>query len=138
MKALWPVFPCEEKYRMSTSVSLYIRIRTAEGCYRYKKPVYASNHRLKPLCALVDGKEQRHPEGSYHLRYVRNDKRDWEPVGAEPAQALADLSKRQKIQAAIAAGANFVEPEKPKPNAQRPLASAVTEYLGTSRSTGPL
>ncbi len=78
------------------------------------RPVYASNHRLKPLCALVDGKEERHPEGTYHLRYVRNGKRHWEPVEGGPAQALAALSKRQKIQAAIAAGANVVGPQAAK------------------------
>jgi len=49
---------------MSASFSLYIRIRTAEG-HRYKKPVYASNHRLKPLHAVVDGKPEGHPEGTY-------------------------------------------------------------------------
>ena len=45
-------------------------------------------------------------------------------------QALAKLSRREKIQEAIAAGAKFIEPEKPRPGARRPLASAADKYLG--------
>lgn len=117
---------------MSSRVSLYIRIRTADGRHPYVKPVYAANQRLRKHYAVVDGKAEYHPEGTYHLRFVRNGKRVWEAVGPEPAQALAKLSKREKIQDAIAAGAQVIEVEKQKPNprSRRPLASAIDEYLG--------
>jgi integrase len=78
----------------------------------------------------VNGKPEHHPEGTYHLRYVRSGKRVWEAVGTEPAQALAKLARREKIQVAIAAGAQVVEPEKPKANPRRLLQKAVDEYLG--------
>ena len=117
---------------MSTSVSLYIRIRTASGRHPYVQPVYVNSGRLKPFCAMVDGQPEHHPEGVYYLRFLRDGKRVWEAVGSEPAQALAKLSRREKIQDAIAAGVQVIEPEKPKPqaNPRRPLTRAVDEYLG--------
>jgi hypothetical protein len=40
--------------------------------------VYAANGKLKPLCAFVDGKQEHHREGVYHLRYLKAGKRVWE------------------------------------------------------------
>jgi integrase/recombinase XerD len=117
---------------MPQKAVLYIRVRTPEGKYRYVKPVYAANERLKPLWALVNGKPERHPEGSYHLRYTRDGRRVWEAVGAEPAQALAKLARREKILEAVSLGIEVVEPEKRQlPRAKRgKLRAAVDEYLG--------
>jgi hypothetical protein len=53
-------------------VTLYIRITTAEGKRKMRKPVYASRGRLKPLYA-ADAKGNSlgyHPEGEYYLRYA--------------------------------------------------------------------
>lgn len=116
---------------MPQKVTLYLRIRTPEGQYRYAKPVYAANQRLKPLWAHVKGKPEHYPKGTYHLRYVRNGKRVWEAVGAEPAQALAKLARREKILEAVALGIEVVEQQPPLIATPEPgrLQAAVDEYL---------
>lgn len=65
----------------SHKVSLKIRIKTTDGTRRYATPVFAANGRLKPLFAIVGGKPELHAEGVYNLRYRREGRRIWEPVG---------------------------------------------------------
>ena len=36
-----------------------------------RNPFYSANGKLKPLWAMVDGRPEHHPEGTYHLRYHR-------------------------------------------------------------------
>ena len=40
----------------SSPVSLYLRVRSAEGGWLYARSVTASNGRIRPLHALIDGK----------------------------------------------------------------------------------
>ena len=58
-----------------TRFSIYKYVRTSNG-WRYCKPVYGRNNKLKPDAVLVDGKEEAHPEGSYYL----NVDGQWEKV----------------------------------------------------------
>lgn len=50
-------------------VTLAVRIHLASGKRRYSNPVFASNGRLKPQYAIVDGNSVHHPEAVYALRY---------------------------------------------------------------------
>jgi len=59
-------------------VRLYLRVRLPNGNRQCVDPVYAANGKLKPLCAFVDGKQEHHREGVYHLRYLKAGKRVWE------------------------------------------------------------
>ena len=52
-----------------------IRVRLQNGSYPFVDPVYASNGKLKPLYAVVGGREERHPEGVYYLRYANGQRR---------------------------------------------------------------
>jgi hypothetical protein len=54
---------------MKNSVSLYLRVRSANGSCTYVKSTCTPNHRLKALHGIVDGVSTRCPEGSYHLRF---------------------------------------------------------------------
>ena len=46
--------------------SIYKYARTSKG-WRYCKPIYGKNNKLKPDAVLVDGKEELHTKGAYYL-----------------------------------------------------------------------
>ena len=41
---------------------IYKYVKTNKG-WRYYKPAYSTNNKIKPHVVLVDGKEEPHPEG---------------------------------------------------------------------------
>jgi hypothetical protein len=76
---------------MKSLVSLYLRIRSADGGWTYARSVTASNGRLRPLFALLNGKPTYCPEGIYNLRYTIDGKRIWQPVGSDASRAQVEL-----------------------------------------------
>jgi len=52
-------------------VRLELRVRLSYGSRLYLDPVLSANGKLKPLCAVVDGKAEHHPEGTYSGRVPR-------------------------------------------------------------------
>ncbi len=68
---------------------IYLRIRKADGAYRYVKVVKAANGKIRPLYGMVDGRAEHHPEGEYNVRVVSNGKRSWHSVGQDPNAAIA-------------------------------------------------
>jgi hypothetical protein len=83
---------------------LKIRVRLSDGSRPFLDPVLSANGKLKPLCAVVHGKPEYRPEGSYFLRYATPDgKRVWKPIGKDAQLALAELVKQEKALAARAA-----------------------------------
>jgi integrase/recombinase XerD len=110
------------------NVKILIRIRTTDGKRSYKRPVFASNGKLKPLFALVDGKPKYHPEGVYCLRYSKSGKRIWEEVGKDAGKAITEKLKREGIIRAQTLGIEVVEASK---DSRKPkLRDAICEYLG--------
>jgi integrase/recombinase XerD len=110
------------------AVRLKIRVRFADGSRPFLDPVLSPNGKLKPHYAYVDGKPEHRPEGSYFLRYARDGKRVWEPVGSDAQHALTEKLKTKKKFEAKAAGVAVVE-DKPQKK-MTSLTWAVTEYLG--------
>lgn len=107
-------------------VRLKIRIRLPDGSRPFLDPVLSSNGKLKPLYAIVDGKPEHHPNGTYFLRYaVPGGKRVYKPISKD-ADPLTELQKRQKGLDAQAAGVVLAEQE---PERRTPLKAAITEYL---------
>lgn len=101
-------------------VLLKIRIRLPDGSRPFLDPVLSSNGKLKPLYAIVDGKPEHHPNGTYFLRYaVLGGKRVYKPIskGADP---LTELQKRQKGLDAQAAGVVLAEQEPERRTPSRP------------------
>jgi hypothetical protein len=47
-------------------VSIWLHCKTAKG-WRYCRPVYGKNNKIKPAYAWVDGAEQHFPEAQYCL-----------------------------------------------------------------------
>jgi hypothetical protein len=68
---------------MRSPVTFYLRIPSAEGSWIYVPPIYSPNHKLKPLCGLIEGVPKRRPVGSYYLRYCLDGKRHLTSVGNE-------------------------------------------------------
>jgi integrase/recombinase XerD len=121
-------------------VRLKIRVRLSDGSRPFLDPVPASKGKLKPLCAMVNGTPEHHPEGVYFLRYAKDGKRVWEAVGSDPQIALDAKRKKERVLAAIAAGATVIErdsTEETSPKMQEAsttergtlLSEAIEEYL---------
>jgi hypothetical protein len=121
-------------------VRLMIRVRLSDGSRPFLDPVPAPKGRLKPLCAMVNGTPEHHPEGVYFLRYVKNKKRVWEAVGNDAQIALDAKRRKERVLGAIAAGVTVVEndsaeeaspepEESPSTEAGTLLADAINEYL---------
>jgi integrase/recombinase XerD len=110
-------------------VRLYIRVRLASGKRIYANPAYAANGRIKPLYAVIADQLEHHPEGVYHLRYVKGGKRVWEPVGTDAYAAITAQIKREKALAAKAAGVAVLEDDAPSGSTGRDLGEAIVEYL---------
>ena len=89
-------------------VSLMIRIIDG-GKRPFVKPVYATNGRIRPLYALVDGVPQHRPEGTYYLRWSDGERRVWEPAGVDPYAALAAKFRREHILESKSMGIAVVE-----------------------------
>ena len=76
------------------AVTLYLRIKTADGKKPFCKPVYLAKGRLKPLYALVDGEPEHRPEGVYYMRFgVDSGRQQMVPLGNDSYLALATVSQ---------------------------------------------
>jgi integrase/recombinase XerD len=109
-------------------VRIKIRVRLSDGTYPFLDPIESANGKLKPFYAIVDGKPEHHPEGTYFLRYAKNGKRVWERVGNDSQLALTAKQKREKTLEAKAVGVEVVEAG-PVTGKQTPLTEAIAEYL---------
>lgn len=127
-----------------TQVSLYLRIRSGSGSWIFARAAIAKNNQIKPLCAVVNGEIERHPEGSYYIRYNRAGKRAWEAVGDDPSLAQVAMQRKSlELQASALGIAANTEPE-PEPDAEpepvpartmgdRLIADCIREYIAEVR-----
>jgi integrase/recombinase XerD len=112
------------------TVRLKIRVKLPNGSRAYIEPVFSSNNKLKPHYGLVDGKPRHHPEGVYHLRYMKNGKRVWEPVGKDPQAALTAQRRVEHKLEGIDLDSDGSEPVVVvQQNGKTDLAEAMAEYL---------
>ena len=108
------------------TATLYITIKTKAGKWTTVKPAMSDNGRLKKLVAVVEGKEEKHPEGRYKVRWLENGKPRFDSVGNDPDAALVALNRREKALAAIAAG---VEVKNSDGKQRYRIADAAAQYL---------
>ena len=85
----------QEQRVKSPKVSLYLRVRNADGQSVYAKAFWNKNHTLRSGYAESDSRH--HPEGVYYLRFLQNGKRVWKSVGREPDAALTALQRTDMI-----------------------------------------
>jgi hypothetical protein len=99
-------------------VSVYIRIRLADGSQPCCPAIWESKKRLRPHWCLVHGTPEHHPGGVYHVRYRVNGKPVWEKVcvGDDPYAAadLAALRQSQFAEPHDTASQRIVDEHKPE------------------------
>ena len=67
-------------------VNLTKRVQTSKGL-RYCPVVLSANGRVKPDLVILNGQQERHPEGAYYLEWRENGRRVRLSVGKDPADA---------------------------------------------------
>lgn len=123
------------------TVNLFIRIRLADGRQVRAKPVMGRNHLIRPLWAVVNGQEERHPEGSYLIRCRGADgRRRWLAVGNNLDAARSARERKEKelrlAKEASALGATISGIPVDGAGASRTaIAVAFAEYLQDVKAT---
>src|SRR5436309_2326264 len=84
---------------MNRTVNLTKRVQTCKGL-RYCTVVLAMNGRVRADLVIVNGREERHPEGAYYLEWWEGAKRIRLSVGKDAADASARrLQKEAELNA---------------------------------------
>jgi integrase/recombinase XerD len=117
---------------VNTRVNLTKRVKVS-GKDRYCPAVIAANGRVKPGWVVVDGREEKHPNGNYYLDWTQDGKRKRLAVGSDAAQANTRLQRKEAELKAVAQGVAIV-PEDGGTNG-RPIQLAVADFLEEVRLT---
>lgn len=94
---------------------------------RYCSVVLNSNGRIRPDWVIVDGTQEKHPEGSYYLEWRENGKRKRLSVGSDATAAFNSRVRKLKELEARAQGLEVQVPKDDKSNAE--LRVAITDFL---------
>ena len=115
---------------MHREVNLTKRVQTSQGS-RYCPVASSANGRVKPDVVIVDGKEEKHPEGAYYIEWRDAGKRIRLSVGKDAADASAmRLRKETELN-----HGNGSVPQIIGNNGHRSLAAVATEYLDEVKLT---
>src|ERR1700692_4833876 len=112
-------------------VNLTKRVQTPHG-WRYCRVLLSANGRVKPDLVVVDGKEERHPEGAYYLEWREASKRVRLSVGKDPADASARSLRKEAELNAVNNGVTIVPGGQ---NGHRSVAAAIAEFLDETKLT---
>jgi len=126
------LIPFIEGGPMNREVNLTKRVQTVKGM-RHCPIVLSPNGRVKPDLVMIDGKPERHPEGSYYLEWCNGSKRMRLSVGKNAADTDAKRQRKEAELNALNKGVAVV-PETGQ-NGHRPLAGAVADYLDEIKLT---
>ena len=100
------------------------------GGLRYCSVVEAANGPIRPDVVMVEGKEERHPEGSYYIDYREDEKRERLAVGKNAADAQSARLAKQAELNAVKAGLEILDaPVTSAGTAKHSLAAAIAYYL---------
>jgi len=113
-------------------VNLTKRVQTPHG-WRYSLVLLSANGRVRPDVVVVNGKEERHPEGAYYLEWREGSKRVRLSVGKDAADASARRLRKDAELNAVNNGVSVV-PENGD-NGHRSIAAAVAEFLDETKLT---
>src|SRR2546425_2274938 len=117
---------------MNRDVNHTKRVQTSKGL-RYCPVVLAVNGRVRPDLVIVNGKEERHPEGAYYLEWWERSKRIRLSVGKDAVDANARRLHKQAELNAVNNGVTVV-PENGQ-NGHRSVAVAITGFLDETKLT---
>ena len=100
------------------------------GGLRYCPVIEAANGRIRPDVVMVEGTEERHPEGSYYIDYREGEKRVRISVGKNAADAQSARLAKQAELNAVKAGLEILDaPVMIGGQAKHSLATAIASYL---------
>jgi len=117
---------------VNRKVGLTKRVQTSKGL-RYCPVVLAANGRVRADLVIVNGKEERHPEGAYYLEWWAGSKRIRLSVGKDASDANARRLHKEAELNAVNNGVTVV-PENGQ-NGHRSVAVAVTGFLDETKLT---
>jgi integrase len=83
------------------SVWKYVKIGNN---WRYCKPVYGQNNKIKPHWVYVNGVPEEHPEGNFYIMRLDGPKKMWRKIGPNPAEATRAAEYEASLMNAIAMG----------------------------------
>src|SRR6266487_4602914 len=118
---------------MNRTVNLTKRVQTCKGL-RYCTVVLAMNGRVRADLVIVNGREERHPEGAYYLEWWEGAKRIRLSVGKDAADASARRLQKEAELNAVNHGV-VVTPQNGNGNGQRSLSLRVQEFLAETKLT---
>src|SRR6266849_10850795 len=118
---------------MNREVNLTKRVKTAQGL-RYCPVALSANGRVKPDLVLVNGKEERHPEGAYYLEWREGSKRVRLSVGKDAADASARRLRKEAELNAVNHGV-ALSPQNGDGDGHRSLSLTVREFLDETKLT---
>jgi integrase/recombinase XerD len=117
---------------MNREVNLTKRVKTAQGL-RYCPVALSANGRVKPDLVLVNGKEERHPEGAYYLEWREGSKRVRLSVGKDAADASTRRLRKEAELNAVNHG--LAVSSQDEQNGHRSIAAAITDFLDETKLT---
>ena len=92
----------------------------------------SANGRVKPDLVIVNGEQERHPEGAYYLEWRENGRRVRLSVGKDAADASARRLRKEAELNAMNNGASIVPEGK---DGRRSIAASVADYLDETKLT---
>lgn len=114
------------------SVHLTKRVQTAHGM-RYFPAAIAANGRVKADVVIVNGQEERHPEGAYYLEWREDGKRVRLSVGKDAQHAVTQRLRKEAELNTVHNGVAVVPQD--GQNGHGSFATAVAEFIEETRLT---
>ena len=118
---------------MNRECSVTKRVQRPQGL-RYCPVILSGNGRIKPDAVLVNGQEERHPEGSYYISWYDGKRLMRLSVGKDASTATARRLQKEAELNAMNNGLAIV-PESGD-NGGHSLARGVTDFLEETKLTG--
>jgi integrase len=114
---------------MKSPVKLYIRVRLPDDSYRYLRPAFGRNGRIRPHHAIYDGRAIPCPGSTYNLRYRVGKRWVWETIGDDPSVVMDRLREKAfEFEAAALGKAEL--PTAPSPKPSSPLvAECIADFI---------
>jgi len=113
-------------------VNLTKRVQTPRG-WRYCCVLLSANGRVKPDLVVVNGKEERHPEGAYYLEWRDGRRRVRLSVGKNAADAGARRLRKEAELNAVNHGVDLAPAA--GQNGHKSLPGAIAEFLDETKLT---
>ena len=88
---------------MNRRVSVWKYVKIGDR-WRYCKPVYGANNKIKPHWVYVKGKPEEHPEGNFYIHKLDHGTQVWKKIGPNPADAVRTAEYEASLLRAVAMG----------------------------------